>query len=414
MAKRRNGDNRWLRQVRLDRGWSLDRAAEAVHRVAVRLGDPEPGVDGNTISRWERGIHEPGPRYVRLLCLVYDRPPHELGLGDLDQGQVVERVATTLDLMLHTSASDLDPSSIETIQRAVNRLSREYSTIAPPVLLPRVQQRLWQLDGLLGKRLTLAQHRALLLACGWLHLLLAALHYDLGDREAAESSREAALHVGVETEDRDIQGWAYETAGYFNLIDRPRDSAQFSATGHALAPAGSYASVATSVQESRAWARLGDRQAAERALSRSMKAIDRLPPLRDPQHHFVFDPAKFSHYASIAYLWLGLPRDANGYAQQSIRQFGDPKSAGYWPSRVTTAWLVRGLALASEDRADEAAQVGLKALVDDPFVRPLQLSMARQLERALSAHSDLPAVQQFNELCLLTRRRASDPRQIDW
>jgi tetratricopeptide (TPR) repeat protein len=332
----------------------------------------------------------------------------------MDQSQVVDRVATTMDLMLHASTSDLDPSSIETIHRAVTRLSREYSTIAPPVLLPRVQLRLWELDALLGKRLTLAQHRELLLACGWLHLLLAALHYDLGDREAAESSREAALHVGIETEDDDIQGWAYETAGYFNLIDRPRDSAQFSAAGHALAPAGSYASVATSIQESRAWAKLGDRRAAEQALSRSMRAIDRLPPIHDPQHHFVFDPAKFSHYASVTYLWLGLPGQAERYAQESIRQFGDPKSAGYWPSRVTTAWLVRGLASASADRPDEAAQVGIEALADDPFMRPLQLGMARQLERALSAHSDLPIVQQFNELCLLTRRRASGQRQIDW
>jgi transcriptional regulator with XRE-family HTH domain len=73
VATPRNGENRLLRQARIDRGWSLDRAAEALHRGAVRLGDPEPGVDGNTISRWERGIHEPGPRYVRLLCLVYDR-----------------------------------------------------------------------------------------------------------------------------------------------------------------------------------------------------------------------------------------------------------------------------------------------------------------------------------------------------
>jgi hypothetical protein len=58
--------------------------------------------------------------------------------------------------------------------------------------------------------------------------------------------------------------------------------------------------------------------------------------------------------------------------------------------------------------------VGLEALADDPFMRPLQLSMARQLERALSAHSDLPVVQQFNEVWLLARRRASGQRQIDW
>src|SRR5207302_6894616 len=103
------------------------------------------------------------------------------------------------------------------------------------------------------------------------------------------------------------------TAAYLAASDRPRDSAQFSAAGQALAPADSFASVAASVQEARAWARLGDRQAAERALSRGQQTIDRLPPVVDPQHHFVFDPAKFAHYASITYLWLRLPRQAEGY-----------------------------------------------------------------------------------------------------
>jgi hypothetical protein len=61
MAKTSRSPNELLREPRLGRGWSLDRMADQLRRLAFRLGEPEPGVDGNMISRWERGLHRPGP-----------------------------------------------------------------------------------------------------------------------------------------------------------------------------------------------------------------------------------------------------------------------------------------------------------------------------------------------------------------
>jgi transcriptional regulator with XRE-family HTH domain len=62
------------------RGWSQDDVADGLSRSAIELGEPEPGVDRNTVSRWERGIRHPRPRYVRLLCHLFGLPTDRLGL----------------------------------------------------------------------------------------------------------------------------------------------------------------------------------------------------------------------------------------------------------------------------------------------------------------------------------------------
>src|SRR4030088_3059205 len=80
MTKPPRSPNEMLRERRLRRGWSVDHMADQLRRLAFRLGELEPGVGGNMISRWERGLHQPGPRYVRLLRLLYDEAPEELGL----------------------------------------------------------------------------------------------------------------------------------------------------------------------------------------------------------------------------------------------------------------------------------------------------------------------------------------------
>src|SRR5207248_7076583 len=106
-------------------------------------------------------------------------------------------------------------------------------------------------------------------ASGLLHLLLAALHFDVGEREVAEASRDAALHLGRETRDREVQAWAFETSAYFAIFERrPREAIDLARAGRELAPAGTSAFAAVSMQEARAFARLGDRAAAEAALLR--------------------------------------------------------------------------------------------------------------------------------------------------
>ena len=73
-----------LRRQRRLRGWSIDELADELCRLAGRLGEPLPGVNGSMVSRWERGVRSPRPRYVRLLCKLFDLPADELGLVEPD------------------------------------------------------------------------------------------------------------------------------------------------------------------------------------------------------------------------------------------------------------------------------------------------------------------------------------------
>ena len=151
--------------------------------------------------------------------------------------ELLRGASETFELAMHATASDVDQAAVDTLVRAVDRLSREYSTLPPGILLPRVQQRLWQINRLLGGRTTLGQHRQLLNAAGWLQILLSVLHYDIGAREAAEASRDAALRFGQESDDAEVQGWAFEAPAYFALFDgRARDAIDLCVAGRQVAP----------------------------------------------------------------------------------------------------------------------------------------------------------------------------------
>ena len=70
-----------------------------------------------------------------------------------------------------------------------------------------------------GGRLTLAQHRELLVTTGWLALLLGCVHYDLGEREPAEAARQAAYQAGLQAGHGEIIAWSYEMAAWFALTE---------------------------------------------------------------------------------------------------------------------------------------------------------------------------------------------------
>jgi len=54
--------------------------ADELCKLAASLEESEPGVNGNMVSRWERGVRSPRPRYVRLLCRLFELPADQLGL----------------------------------------------------------------------------------------------------------------------------------------------------------------------------------------------------------------------------------------------------------------------------------------------------------------------------------------------
>jgi tetratricopeptide (TPR) repeat protein len=299
----------------------------------------------------------------------------------------------------------LHQGALEGVQRAVDRLRREYSSIRPAVLLPRAELRLAQLDGFLEGRLTLAQHRELLVTRGWLSLLMAALQFDLGDREAAEISRDAALALGSEADHPEIVAWAFETPAWFALADgRLRDAVDLARAGQEAAPADRSVLVATTLQEARAWSRLGARQEAEHAIRRAEAAQAKLPEPTDPQDHFVFDPPKVSFYLATCYVWLHEPEQAEEHARHVMAENGNPASRNWWPTRVGTARIELALALAQQGRIDEAARTGVDVLSAD-FLRRSTVWRAGELDRVLQrGHAGVAEVEDFHEQYVLARR----------
>ncbi|MGY2063598.1 XRE family transcriptional regulator, partial [Nocardia gipuzkoensis] len=171
------------------------------------------------------------------------------------------------------------------------------------------------LDG----RLTLAQHREVLVLAGWVALLVGCVDYDLGWRTTAEATRRAALSLGQEAEHVEIQGWGAEMAAWFALTQGNYRGA-IDAAESGLATTGQHGvGVQLAAQQAKAWARIGDRQAMENALRRGRTILERLDHPANLDNHFVVDPQKFDFYAMDCCRVAGDDRLAESYARQVIR-----------------------------------------------------------------------------------------------
>jgi tetratricopeptide (TPR) repeat protein len=396
--------------------------------------------DGSTVGAVERAILRPDAKFIEgcerelqaggTLRAMLPRVLHEWDewervgrrpptAGPFPPAELVDDPAQLRDVHLLQDGADATPEglasmegrprfhqgTLESVRHAVDRLRREYSSIRPAILLPRVLRRMAQLDGLLAGRLTLAQHRDLLVARGWLSLLLAALQFDLGDREAAELSREDALQLGREADHSEIVAWAFETPAWFALADgRMRDAIDLARAGQGVAPTDRSVIVATTLQEARAWARLGGRREAEHAIRRAEAALARLPEPSNPQDHFTFDPPKLSFYAATCYVWLQEPARAEEHARYVIEENGDRTGRNWWPTRVATARIELALAFAQQGRIDEAARTGGDVLSAD-FLRRSTVWRAGELDRLLRKRDAAVAeVEDFHEQYVIARR----------
>ncbi|MGI5491036.1 hypothetical protein [Microtetraspora malaysiensis] len=124
----------------------------------------------------------------------------------------------------------------------------------------RTQKRLAQVTRLLSGRITLDQHRELLVITGWLTALLGCVHYDLGEREAAETARQAAFEIARQVGHGELMGWAHEMSAWFALVEgRYEDMVTATRMGQAAAGQSS-AMVQLTLQEARGSARIGDRR----------------------------------------------------------------------------------------------------------------------------------------------------------
>jgi transcriptional regulator with XRE-family HTH domain len=189
-----------------------------------------------------------------------------------------DAVVEAMELARLAEASDVGAAALASVERAVERLCHAAAGTPPGSLLPAVRAQRRYLGRLLDGRLTLGQRRRLLAAAGRLSVVLARLHFEAGERDAAEASREAALRLARQAGNAELAAWAYEAGAWWALVDgRFREAVRLSRAGQDRAPPASAAAVQLALHEARAWRHLGDPAEAAGALRQAALLRGMLP-----------------------------------------------------------------------------------------------------------------------------------------
>jgi hypothetical protein len=114
-------------------------------------------------------------------------------------------------------------------------------------------------------------------------MLLARLHFDSGEREAAEANRDAARRLARQAGHAELAAWALEALAWWALVDgRLAEALELARAGQDQAPPASPAAVQLALHETQAWTQLGEREQAAGALWQAELARAMLPGRSPP------------------------------------------------------------------------------------------------------------------------------------
>jgi len=413
----------WRNEHRLTRAELADRINATPTGIRESLA-----CDEERIRRWEAGeVRWPHSPYRLAITQLTGLQPEHLGFrpNRRGAGQLIEATSVipmdalraeadlygTMELAQQLQASDVGTGTLEALAEAVDLLCRAYPVVSAATLRDRTQKRLAQVNGLLGGRITLAQHRELLVITGWLTALLGCVHYDLGEREEAETARRAAYEMGRQVGHGELMGWAHEMSAWFALVEgRYEDVVTSARMGQAVAGQSS-AQVQLTLQEARGLARIGDRREADKALTRGADALAKLPLPGNPDHHFVFDHAKWVFYAATAYTWLGDDDRAEEHALETIQMHTRPDGTSNAPMRVADAHIDLGIVHARRGNLDAAIEQGTAAFDIDRKSLADLVNRAGDLDRVLRQRYRREALtEDFHERFITARRALTTNR----
>lgn len=378
-----------LRRAREERNWTQESVVRAMRTVA---DGPLPEDLLTTYKRYERGRHFP-TTYAPLLAAVYGTDVDSL-FGPRnrtsstaremhDQWPAGETGMSTQEIVAHLNRSAISDTVVTAIDVAAEQLCCDYRHIAAADLLDICREWLARITRILDGRLTLSQHGRMLAIAGQFALLVGCLEFDIGQTEAAEATRLAAMELGRAAGSAHVIGWAYEQQAWFALTrGAHRDAITAARAGHAAAPTLSVAAQ-LAAQEARAWARLGDRDQATAALTRGRALLDALPRPEFPEHHFVVDTATFEFLAMDCYRHIGEHGLAAGTATEVIRHGTASNGTERTPMRISEARLTLAVVATRDGDLDGAVTHGLRALAQPRRSRPSLLMVAGELATEL-------------------------------
>lgn len=362
-------------------------------RELARMIPCDPG----HVSNLKNGKARPSPELAAavdqalgadgaLAALAADARPSPAVLAGDDE-------IAAFELARRAGASDAGDGTCERLELAVDDLATAYPRTPPGDLLPRVRAHLGYVTGLLGGRVTLGQHRRLLVSGGWLSLLAATLLIDQHQDPAAAAYLRTAAQLAREAAHRELAAWCAETRAWQALTAGSyRQAAELSRAAQEIAPGDSSAYIQATAQEGRAWARLGDGRQTRVALAAVERLVSPLPAPERPEHHYVYDPPKARVYVATTLAWIG-----DSAAEPAAREILAAIEQGT-PSRPRRAALARldlGLALAAAGRHDEAAVKAADAIASGRLA-PVDKPRVLEIVRAVAARG-VPGARELAE-----------------
>jgi hypothetical protein len=387
----------WARRMtneRRARGWSQTDAVRAMQAHATE-DEHLPATDTllRNWKRWEAGEVEPDrgkgqPFYKPIIARTFGTVTHAMFPVAAHRDEEADVLAMagmdTLELVSRLQRSDLDPATLDGLRIMADRLCSEYPFMPADQLLTEGRAWLRRISALQGQRVTLKQHREILVQAGWVALLVGCVEYDTGNRQAAETTRQAALSLGVEADHGEIIGWAHEMRAWINLTSGDYHGVVAAArAGTDVTPHSSVA-VQLAAQEAKAWARIGDRRQTEVALDRGRRLLDSMPYPENLDHHFVVDPTKFDFHAMDCYRMLADDKMAENLANEVIQASTDFDGKERAPMRLAEARITLGVIAARQGDLDEAIGQGEHALNGQRKSLPSLLMVSRDLTRVLN------------------------------
>jgi hypothetical protein len=396
-----------------ERGMSLRQAASLTHH--------DPSYLSKVISGTKPGSRPLADALDRLLGadgaladMITDKPPAAATMPAGDDETDDETEAWELARL--AAASDVGTATLERIEQAVDTLAVAYPGTPPAELLARVRRHLGYVSQLLDARKTLAEHRRLLVAGGWLSLLAATCAIDLRWWDAASARLRTAVQLARETGHAEMAAWCLETRAWQLLtIGNYPAAAGLARDAQSAAPRGSSAHIQATAQEGRALARLGDsaRSGSYAALSRVEALVSPMPMPSQPEHHYRYDPAKSEAYAATTLSWLADPAGER-VARLVLERLESSIDGPPRPRRAASARIDLSLALLAADKPDEAAGVALQAVTSGRLV-PSNYWRAREVVQAVAEAGPTEAAEladAYREFCTPPTGRRGLPEPL--
>jgi hypothetical protein len=203
-----------------------------------------------------------------------------------------------------------------------------------------------------------------------LSVLLAWIAHDLGRKDVVDAYCDDAWEQGQQAGAPQVGAWAEDVRATDALYDdRPLDALAAATRGLAVAPQGGNAATRLAAQQTRAYAKLGDRQGFTEAAQHLARDRDSLPLASSGL--FAVDNVRLTSYEASSWGWLGEHAKARAAATEAITHYSAMSGPYRAPTRLAIAQLDLALAHVATGEPEAAVAAARPVLTKARLVQSI-------------------------------------------